>query len=554
MSFFLPKPLVLIVMDGWGLAPPSPGNAVTLAKTPYLTRFWSTFPHTQLSASGESVGLPRGEDGNSEVGHMNLGAGRIVYQDLPRINMAIADGTFFKNPAFLSCVEHLKRFNSRLHLMGLLGAGGVHSSMEHLLALLRLAKNGGIKDVYLHLFTDGRDSPPTSATIYIQEVLTECKRLGVGEIATICGRYYAMDRDLRWERTRKAYEALVKGIGEVAGSAGEAVEKSYAQKRTDEFIPPTVIVKDGKPVAKVEKGDGIIFFNFRIDRPRQLTEAFVFPDFETRVRRKMSFDPYAEKYYKKTYAPSPASKIQTFSRGPQIPNLFFVTMTQYEEGLPVQVAYPPMVVSSPLAKILADCSLRQLHLAETEKERFVTYYFDGQREKPFSGEDWVEIPSPKDIPTYDLKPEMSAFKVKDYLIQRANEKTHDFILVNFANPDMVGHTGVLEAGIRACEVVDECIGQVVNAILAQKGACIVTADHGNVEEMINLQTGEVDTEHSTNPVPFIYLAENVKGPASSLPVGILGDIAPTILAVLGLEKPTKMSGKNLLSTLERTNP
>lgn len=546
MNFFPPKPLVLIVLDGWGLAPPSPGNAVTSAKTPNITRYWSLHPHTQLVASGEGVGLPRGEDGNSEVGHMNIGAGRIVYQDLPRINMSIADGSFFKNPAFLKVTDHVKCYNSRLHLMGLIGAGGVHSSMEHLLALLQFSKNEGINSVFLHLFTDGRDSPQTSALIYIQEILAKCNQLGTGEIATLCGRYYAMDRDMRWERTKRAYEAITKEIGETAGSPEEAVQKSYNQKRTDEFVLPTIILRDGKPVAQVKEGDGVIFFNFRVDRPRQLTEAFVLPDFEQKIASKASFDPYAEKYYKKTYVPTSDVQIQTFPRGTLIPNLCFATMTQYEENLPVQAAYPPIIVSLPLAKLLSNRGLRQLHLAETEKERFVTYYFDGQREKGFHGEDWVEIPSPKDVPTYDLKPEMSAQKVRDYLIQKVREKTYDFILVNFANPDMVGHTGVLEAGIRACEVVDECVGQIVNAVGSQNGACIITADHGNVEEMINLQTGEVDTEHSTNPVPFIYISNQLQSKSKNLPAGILGDISPTIIGLLGIDKPTEMSGRNLL--------
>ena len=541
-----PKPLVLIVLDGWGLAPPNKGNAVTLAKTPNFTRYWSSFPHTQLAASGEEVGLPRAEEGNSEVGHINLGAGTIVYQDLPRINIDIADGSFFEKPAFLAVANHVKQFNSRLHLMGLLGAGGVHSSLEHIFALLQFAKKENIEKVFLHLFTDGRDSPPTSAPLYLREVENECRELGVGEIATVCGRYFAMDRDLRWERTKRAYEAIAKGIGETAASSLEAVQKSYGQKRTDEFVLPTVIVKDGKPIAQVSDNDGVIFFNFRIDRPRQLTEAFVFPEFETMVREKISFDPYAEKYYKKTYAPTSSYKIQTFSRGPKIPNLFFVTMTRYEDGLPVEAAYPPIEVETPLAKVLFDKGLRQLHLAETEKERFVTYYFDGQREMNFPGEDWVEIPSPQEVPTYDLKPEMSAFEVKDYLLQKVKEQAFNFILVNFANPDMVGHTGVLEAGIKACEIVDDCLGQIVNEVLQQKGACIITADHGNVEEMINLQTGEVDTEHSTNPVPFIFVSEEFRDRPRELPEGILADVAPTILSVLGIEKPTEMLGKNLL--------
>lgn len=547
MNFSHPRPLVLVVMDGWGLAPPNPGNAVTLAKTPNITKYWSSYPHAKLLASGEEVGLPRGEVGNSEVGHINLGAGRIVYQDLPRINKEIADGRFFKNPAFLSAVEHIKRFNSQLHLMGLVGTGGVHSSLEHLFALLQLAKNSGLGKVFLHLFTDGRDSPPTSAPTYLQQITEECQRLKVGEIATVCGRYYAMDRDLRWERTRRAYEAIVKGIGERALSALAAVQNSYAQKRTDEFVLPTVIGREGEPTAQVVENDCVIFFNFRIDRPRQLTEAFVLPNFETQIRKKVSFDPYAELYYKKTYAPSTRLKVKTFPRGPKIPNLFFVTMTEYEENLPVEVAYPPIIVDSPLSQILSEAGLKQLHLAETEKERFVTYYFAGQREKAFRGEEWVEIPSPKEVPTYDLKPAMSAFEVTNYLIHKTREKIYDFILVNFANPDMVGHTGVLPAGIKACETVDTCVGKVINEVVAQKGTCIICADHGNVEEMINLSTGEVDTEHSANPVPFILLSEEFKGQARELPAGILGDVAPTILSLLKIKKPVEMLGRNLLA-------
>lgn len=545
MNFSPPSVLALIIMDGWGLVPPNPGNAVTLAKTPNLKRFWSSFPHAQLAASGEEVGLPPGIEGNSEVGHINLGAGRVVYQDLPRINVDIADGTFFKNPAFLAIAKHVKNHHSRLHLLGLLGGGGVHSSLEHLFALLQFTKRENLTQVFLHLFTDGRDSPPTSAPHYLGRVEDECQRLGVGQIATVCGRYFAMDRDLRWARTQKAYEAIAKGVGEEVSGAGEAIQKSYAQKRTDEFILPTVIVKNGQPVAKIEENDGVIFFNFRIDRPRQLTEAFVWPDFETRVRKKVSFDPYAEKYYQKTYAPLSDRRMETFPRGPQIPNLFFVTMTQYEEDLPVSVAYPPRPVESPLAQVISEAGLRQLHLAETEKERLVTYYFNGLREKKFPGEDWVEIPSPQ-VATYDLKPQMSALEVKDYLLEKLQEKKYNFILVNFANADMVGHTGVLEAGIHACEVVDECLGQIVKAVFAQNGACIITSDHGNVEEMINLKTGEVNTEHSTSPVPFIFISQSLEGQVRELPFGILGDVAPTILASLGIEKPKEMSGRNLL--------
>lgn len=539
--------MVLVIMDGWGLAPPGPGNAVTLAKTPNLDNLMAVFPHTQLSASGEYVGLPKGEDGNSEVGHINLGAGRVVYQDLPRIDMAIADGSFFQNPAFLTVAAHVKEFNSSLHLMGLMGMGGVHSSLAHLFAFLHFAKEQNIEKVFLHLFTDGRDSPPTSASLYLVQIEEEIKKLRLGKIATICGRYFAMDRDWHWERTQKAYEVMVKSQGQKANSWQEAIKKAYQNGQTDEFILPTIISENGQPQGQVKDNDGVIFFNFRIDRPRQLTEAFVLPDFESRPRTKIIFDPYTEKYYKKTYAPPPATS-QTFPRGPQLKNLFFVTMTEYERDLPVKAAFPPFTVKMPLARVLAEKDHRQLHLAETEKERFVTYYFDGQHEASFPGEDRVEIPSP-DVPTYDLKPEMSAFEVTDFLLPKIREQSFHFVVVNFANPDMVGHTGVLSAGIRACEVVDGCVGKIVKEILVQNGACIISADHGNVEEMLNLQTGKVDTEHSTNPVPFILISNDLKGKSRQLPSGILADVAPTILDLIGLPKPSEMSGRSLIEYL-----
>lgn len=542
------NPLLLIVMDGWGIASPNPGNAVTLAKTPNLGKLESLFPHTQLLASGAAVGLPAGEDGNSEVGHLNLGAGLVVYQDLPRINLAIADGSFFQNSAFLKAAQHVQKNNSALHLLGLVGAGGVHSSREHLLALLRFAKEQNLRKVFLHLFTDGRDSPPKSALHYLQQIEQELKKIGPGKIATISGRYFAMDRDRRWERTQKAYEIMTKGIGEVAKTASLAIQNAYQKNRSDEFILPTVILENEQPVALIAKGDAVIFLNFRIDRPRQLTEAFVLPDFETNPPKRIAFDPYTEKYYKKTYAPEERRVIKTFPRGATIKDLFFVTMTQYEPDLPVEAAFPLVPVDLPLAQVLAETNLRQLHLAETEKERFVTYYFDGQRERPFPREDWVEIPSPQ-VATYDLKPEMSAQKVTEFLLSKITERAYDFFLVNFANPDMVGHTGVISAGIRACEVVDECLGKLAQAMLSQNGTCIICADHGNVEEMINLKTGEPDTEHSTNPVPFLVIKNEFSGRPFKLPSGILADVAPTILSLLGVATPSKMRGKNLLAAI-----
>jgi len=534
------KPVVLIVLDGWGLAPAGPGNAISQAKIPNFQRYWAVYPRTQLQASGEAVGLPKGERGNSEAGHLNLGAGQIVFQDLPRIDMAIADGTFFQKEAFLRAAEHVKRNQSRLHLLGLIGAGGVHSSLEHLLALLHFAKNQNITNLYLHLFTDGRDSPPTSAISYILKVEEELKILGIGKIATLIGRYYALDRDNRWERTQKAYELIVLGKGELGENPLAAIKKSYAVGITDEFIKPIILDKEGV----IKDNDAVIFFNFRIDRPRQLTKAFVLPDFEKLEIKKVSFDPYAERYGLKIYE-SPKGTT-TFKREKILKNLFFVTMTEYEKNLPTMVAFPPEPVKMPLARVLAEQGLRQLHIAESEKYPHVTVFFNGGRETPFTGEDWVEIPSPK-ISTYDLKPEMAACEVTDQVLKRLKSNIYDFILLNFANPDMVGHTGVISAGIKACEAVDKCLGEIVNTTLNLGGVCVVTADHGNVEEMINLNTGEIDTEHSTNPVPFIIIDKRYNYGGRILPRGILADVAPTVLSLMGIEKPELMIGKNLLN-------
>jgi len=533
------KSVVLIILDGWGLAPASAGNAISQAKTPNFNRFWAAYPKTQLSASGEAVGLPRGERGNSETGHLNLGAGQIIFQDLPRIDMAIADGSFFQNSAFKQAAQHVKNHNSALHLLGLIGAGGVHSSIEHLVALIHFAKTENVNNLYLHLFTDGRDSPPMSAATYILKIEQELTKVGMGKIATLTGRYFAMDRDNRWERTQKAYEALVLGKGNFASSPIQAIRESYAAGKTDEFIEPVVLDKNGL----IQNNDAVIFFNFRIDRPRQLTKAFVLPDFEKLEIKKASFDPYAERYGLKIYEVPRGTT--TFKREKILKNLFFVTMTEYEKNLPVVAAFPPEPVRLPLARVLAENNLRQLHIAESEKYPHVTVFFDGGREKPFPGEDWVEIPSPK-VATYDLKPEMSAYQLTEQLVKRLKGNHYDFILVNFANPDMVGHTGVISAGIKACETVDECLGKIVNTVLNLGGTCFITADHGNIEEMINLTTGEIDTEHSTNPVPFIVVDQRFNQGGRILPRGILADVVPTILAILGIEKPEFMTGKNLL--------
>lgn len=538
------KPVVLIIMDGWGIAPDGPGNAVTQAKTPTIDNFWAAYPRTQLIASGEAVGLPKNEDGNSETGHLNLGAGKVVFQDLPRINMAIADGSFFQKPAFKAAAEHVRKNKSSLHLLGLIGSAGVHSSLAHILALIYFAKQEKVPKLFLHLFTDGRDSPPTSALTYIDKVQTELKKTGFGQIASLCGRYWAMDRDNRWERTQKAYDALTLGKGKLAPSPAEGIKISYENGKTDEFLEPVILAdKNNQPVGLIENNDAVIFFNFRIDRPRQLTKAFVLPDFETLVIKKAAFDPYAERYGLRLY--EVPQQTTTFKRTKTIKNLFFVTMTEFEKGLPTQIAFPPTPIRMPLARVLAEKGLRQLHIAETEKERFVTYYFDGQREAVFPGEERIEVPSPK-IATYDKKPEMSAYEVTNELLKRLQTSIYDFAVVNYANPDMVGHTGVLSAGIKACEVVDECVGKVAQTVLGLGGTCLITADHGNVEEMINLTTGEVDTEHSNNPVPLIIAGQRFHQKAQNLPQGILADVGPTILALMEISKPNLMTGRNLL--------
>lgn len=544
------KFVCLVVLDGWGISAAGPGNAISLASTVNMDRFWASFPHTQLAASGEAVGLPRGEAGNTETGHLNLGAGRIVYQDLARINMSVADGTFFKNPTLLSAVAHAKKNNSNLHYMGLIGAAGVHSNLEHLYALIQLAARQSFKNVYLHLFSDGRDSPPTSAKTYINSVREVIARESVGTIASIMGRYWAMDRDLRWDRTAKAYFALTKGQGHLVKTPEEAIEMSYAQGKTDEFIEPSIITKaDGTPITLIKDNDAVVFFNFRIDRPRQLSRAFVFQDF-TKANLNFGYDPYLVKYAKKHEIELHPVQ-EPFERGPQIQNLFFVTMTEYGKTLDgAKVAFPPETVDMPLGRVIAEAQKKQLRVSESEKERFVTFYFNGQQETAFEGEDRFITPSPK-VATYDLKPEMSARELTDSLLAKIREanQVYSFILVNFANPDMVGHTGSIGPAVKACEVVDECVGKIANTVLAYGGSLLITADHGNVEEMIDAQSGAIETEHSTNPVPFIIVSKEYLGNPLNLPAGILADVAPTVLAFLKIPQPTSMTGRNLLKSL-----
>lgn len=539
--------LVLIVLDGWGIAPASSSNSITQADTQNMEKLWAAYPHTLLYASGEAVGLPRGEPGNTETGHLNLGAGRIIYQDLPRINLSIADHSFFQNKSFLDAVNHAKKNNSSLHLMGLVGSGGVHSDIEHLFALIHLAKEQNFDRVFIHIFTDGRDSPPSSAMAFISQVEEIIKKEGLGKIASVMGRYWAMDRDFRWERTARAYFALTKADQtHKFKSAQEAIESSYKLGKTDEFIEPSLIVDgEGKPLGLISDNDAVIFFNFRIDRPRQLTKAFVLDDFERQAYKEWGFDPYTVKYYKKHSIEIPERPI--FDRGKKLSNLFFVTMTQYDKLVAARVAFPPEIVELPLSRIISERGIRQLKVAESEKERFVGFYFNGQQEQAFSGEDRLIIASPN-VSTYDLKPEMSSKELTNVLLTdlRMNPNTYGFVLVNFANPDMVGHTGDIKATIAACSVVDYCLGQIVNFIETLGGIVIITGDHGNAEEMLNLISGEENTEHSTNPVPFIIAGQQFLGQTKTLSAGILSDVAPTILAILGIEKPTTMTGRNLL--------
>lgn len=538
-----PKPMVLLICDGWGIGPNNAGNAIAKAKTPNMTRYWLSFPHTQLAASGEAVGLPRGEDGNTETGHLNIGAGHIVYQDLPRINMAIADGTFNNAPAFQNAVEHIRQHNSTLHLMGLVGAGGVHSNIEHLYALLNLCKEQNVTNVYIHAFTDGRDSPPTAGITYIQELLARCKKLGVGELASLMGRYYAMDRDKRWDRVEKAYNALTLGSPTVSADPIQAIQAQYDKGVTDEFLEPVSISNPDGSTRVINDNDAVIFFNYRIDRPRELTKAFVLPDFEQGIQAE-GFDPYTIKY-EHTHLAHKETGSKTFQRQKVLKGLYFVTMTRYEEGLPVDVAFPPQFVKNPICKVFADHGLKQLRMAETEKERFVTYYMNGQQEVIYPGEDRIIIPS-KGAKSYDEIPEMSAREIAAEMVQKIRANEYDVIVCNFANADMVAHTGNLEASIKAVEILDEAIGSVVQEVLPRGGCVMITADHGNAEELINNETGEVDTEHSIYPVPLIIISQKYMNKPVMLPTGILADVAPTMLSVMGISKPDTMTGRALI--------
>lgn len=506
------RPVMLMILDGFGIAEASEGNAVSLAKKPNFDRLVKEFPTSELQASGMAVGLPDGQMGNSEVGHLNIGTGRIIYQELTRITKAIADGDFFENEALLKAVNNAKDNNKALHLLGLLSNGGVHSHIDHLKGLLKLAKLNNIEKVYVHAFMDGRDVAPSSGKGFIIELEEAMKEIGVGKIATVSGRYYAMDRDNRWERVELVYNAMLSGKGQTATSAVEAMENSYHDNKTDEFVLPTVIMDGDSPVAKVEEGDSLIFFNFRPDRARELTRAIVDVDFKGFER----------------------NRIETV----------FVTMTQYDKTIEnVDVAYRPESHSNTLGEYVASKGLKQLRAAETEKYAHVTFFFNGGVEVPNEGEDRALIPSPK-VATYDLQPEMNAFKLTDELISRIDSDQYDMIIVNYANPDMVGHTGVFEAAKKAVEAVDECIGRISEKILEKNGTLFITADHGNAETMIDYSTGNPMTSHTTNLVPFVWVSEDAEG--KSLANGKLADIAPTMLEVMNLEKPSEMTGESLL--------
>ena len=506
------KPTVLLILDGYGERKEKDGNAIALANTPVMDKLKKEFPYVEGQASGLFVGLPDGQMGNSEVGHMNMGAGRIVYQELTRITKAIEDGDFFENKALKEAVEHCKKENSALHFMGLVSSGGVHSHIGHIYGLLELAKRAGLKKVYLHAFLDGRDTPPDSGKSFLMDVEKKMRELGVGEIATISGRYYAMDRDKNYDRVEKAYRAMVDGTGEKASSVEEAIDASYAKKVYDEFVLPTVIEKDGT-VHTVSDGDAMIFFNFRPDRAREICHAFCDDEFNF------------------------------FNRGAR-KKVFFVCFTDYDPTIPnKRVAFEKEEIHNTLGEVVSNLGKNQLRIAETEKYAHVTFFFNGGREEPYKNEDRILVPSPKEVPTYDLKPEMSCYTVTEKLTEAIRSGKYDLVVANFANPDMVGHTGVLSAAIKAIEVVDECMGKVVDAVESMHGNLFILADHGNADIMIDEKTGEPYTAHTTNPVPFILVSDEKHKLREG---GCLADIAPTLLELMEIPQPKEMTGKSLL--------
>ena len=505
------KLAMLMILDGFGINENTDGNAVKLANTPNIDKLMKKYPTTEIYTSGLKVGLPEGQMGNSEVGHTNIGAGRIVYQELTKITKSIEDGDFFAIPEFIEAIENCKKHNSKLHILGLVSDGGVHSHIRHLYGLLEMAKRRDFENVYVHCFLDGRDTPPASGESYIMQLEEKMKEKGVGKIASISGRYYAMDRDKRWDRVKKCYDALVNGEGNKATSATIAIEDSYQKEVFDEFVEPTVICNGDTPIATIQDNDSVIFFNFRPDRARQITRAIVDPDFDGFETKKL-----------KTY---------------------FVCFTSYDETMPnVKIAFKKEPIVNTFGEVISKNGLTQLRIAETEKYAHVTFFFNGGEEKQYPGEDRILVPSPK-VATYDLQPEMSAREVTENVVKAINSEKYNAIILNYANPDMVGHTGSLPAAIKAVETIDECVGKVVEAVLAHDGTLIITADHGNCEQMIDYKTGEPHTAHTTNPVPLILVSNNENYKVKS---GKLADLAPTLLEILGIEKPAEMTGESIL--------
>ena len=506
------KVTMLMILDGFGDNKNKEGNAIKIANTPNIDKLMKKYPNTDIFTSGLHVGLPEGQMGNSEVGHTNIGAGRIVYQELTRITKSIEDGDFFSNQELIAAIENCKKNHSKLHILGLVSDGGVHSHIRHLYGLLELAKRRDFEDVYVHCFLDGRDTPPASAEGYIVKLQEKMKEKGVGKIASISGRFYSMDRDKRWQRVQKCYDALVNGEGIKANSAEKAIEDSYQKEVFDEFVEPTVICNNGEPIAKIEENDSVIFFNFRPDRAREITRAIVDKDFNEFETKKM--------------------------------NVYFVCFTSYDETMPnVHIAFKKETLHNTFGEVVSKAGLTQLRIAETEKYAHVTFFFNGGEEKQYPGEDRILVPSPK-VETYDQKPEMSAYEVTDKVVEALENDKYDVVILNFANTDMVGHTGSLEAAIKAVEAVDECVGRIVKVIEEKKGNLIITADHGNAEQMIDYKTGEPHTAHTTNPVPIILITAN---PDYKLKEnGKLADLAPTMLDLMGLEKPEEMTGESLL--------
>ncbi|KKR20335.1 MAG: 2,3-bisphosphoglycerate-independent phosphoglycerate mutase [Candidatus Moranbacteria bacterium GW2011_GWA2_39_41] len=520
------KPVILIILDGWGIGKTTKGNAIASATLPTIDKLNNFYPHTSLQASGISVGLPWGESGNSEVGHTTIGTGKIVYQSLPRIAMEIQNGNFYKHKSFLKSMSNANANAGALHLIGLVGKGAVHSHTDHLYALLELARDQKVKNVFIHIFTDGRDCAPDSAAHSIGELQKKLDTYGVGKIATLGGRYFGMDRNNNWDRVQKAYDAIVLGQGEQITDPIKYLKASYAKDIFDEYIEPAVITEKGVPIGNIQDNDSVIFFNFREDRARQITKAFVLPGF-MKFKRK------------------------------ELKNIDFVTMTQYEEGLPVSIAFEQIKITNCLGKLISQANKTQLRISETEKFAHVTYFFNGGQEDAFPREDRIIIPS-KNVTSFDLVPEMSAQEITDKVIEVVKKEQYDFILINYANADIVGHTGKEAAAIKAVEAIDNCLAKLIPVVLTKKGAILITADHGNAEEMTNNLNGTISTEHSTNPVPLWFItSENHKkkspgevNNASNNPQGLLSDIAPTILELMNIEKPDEITGESLLPLLQ----